>query len=67
LFFLCAFIGSALTQVIAPRLVRVLAALEALAAKDLTAFVKQPARTRSAALPKPLTPAWNRCAAFCSP
>jgi methyl-accepting chemotaxis protein len=37
---LCAFIGSALTQVIAPRLVRVLAALEALAAKDLTAFVQ---------------------------
>jgi methyl-accepting chemotaxis protein len=37
---LCAFIGSALTRVIAPRLVRVLAALEALAAKDLTAFVQ---------------------------
>jgi methyl-accepting chemotaxis protein len=37
---LCAFIGIVLTQVIAPRLTRVLAALEGLANKDLTAFVQ---------------------------
>jgi methyl-accepting chemotaxis protein len=38
--FLCAVIGGLLTQVIAPRLVRVLAALERLAAKDLTVFIQ---------------------------
>ena len=38
--FLCALIGIVLTQVIAPRLTRVLAALEGLAGKDLTAFVQ---------------------------
>ena len=37
---LCAIIGSLLTKVIAPRLTRVLAALEGLAAKDLTVFVQ---------------------------
>jgi methyl-accepting chemotaxis protein len=37
---LCALIGTVLTKVIAPRLTRVLAALEGLAAKDLTVFVK---------------------------
>ena len=37
---LCALIGSLLTRVIAPRLVRVLTALEGLAAKDLTVFVE---------------------------
>jgi len=37
---LCAIIGSLLTKVIAPRLTNVLAGLEALAAKDLTAYVK---------------------------
>jgi methyl-accepting chemotaxis protein len=37
---LCALIGTMLTRVIAPRLVRVLAALEGLQSKDLTAFVR---------------------------
>jgi methyl-accepting chemotaxis protein len=37
---LCALTGSLLTRVIAPRLVRVLAGLERLAAKDLTVFIK---------------------------
>jgi methyl-accepting chemotaxis protein len=37
---LCAVVGALLTQVIAPRLGRVLAGLESLAAKDLTAYVK---------------------------
>jgi methyl-accepting chemotaxis protein len=37
---LCALIGTMLTKVIAPRLVRVLAGLEALAAKDLTVFIQ---------------------------
>ncbi len=37
---LCALIGTLLTKVIAPRLVRVLAALESLAAKDMTVFVQ---------------------------
>jgi methyl-accepting chemotaxis protein len=37
---LCALIGKILTQVIAPRLANVLAALEGLAAKDLTVFVQ---------------------------
>jgi methyl-accepting chemotaxis protein len=37
---LCAAVGVVLTQVIAPRLTRVLDALEGLAAKDLTAFVQ---------------------------
>ena len=37
---LCAIIGSVLTKVIAPRLANVLAALEGLAAKDLTVFVR---------------------------
>jgi methyl-accepting chemotaxis protein len=37
---LCALIGTLLTQVIAPRLTEVLSALEALAAKDLTACVQ---------------------------
>ena len=37
---LCAFIGSLLTRVIAPRLTTVLAALEGLAAKDMTIFVQ---------------------------
>jgi methyl-accepting chemotaxis protein len=37
---LCALTGSVLTQVIAPRLVRVLAGLESLAAKDLTVYVQ---------------------------
>jgi len=37
---LCALIGSLLTHVIAPRLARVLEGLEALAAKDLTVFVR---------------------------
>jgi methyl-accepting chemotaxis protein len=37
---LCALIGTVLTRVIAPRLVRVLAALEGLQAKDLTVFVR---------------------------
>jgi methyl-accepting chemotaxis protein len=36
---LCALIGAVLTREIAPRLARVMAALEALAAKDLTAYV----------------------------
>jgi methyl-accepting chemotaxis protein len=37
---LCALVGMLLTRVIAPRLTRVLAALEGLAAKDLTVFVE---------------------------
>ncbi len=37
---LCALVGMLLTRIIAPRLIRVLAGLEALAAKDLTAFVQ---------------------------
>ena len=37
---LCALIGAVLTKVIAPRLVKVLAALEGLANKDLTVFVQ---------------------------
>jgi len=37
---LCALIGTVLTRVIAPRLVRVLAGLESLAAKDLTVFIR---------------------------
>jgi methyl-accepting chemotaxis protein len=37
---LCAIVGMVLTQVIAPRLTRVLAALEGLANKDLTSFVQ---------------------------
>jgi methyl-accepting chemotaxis protein len=37
---LCALIGTMLTHVIAPRLVRVLAGLESLAAKDLTVFIR---------------------------
>jgi methyl-accepting chemotaxis protein len=37
---LCALIGSVLTKVIAPRLVKVLTALEGLANKDLTVFVQ---------------------------
>jgi methyl-accepting chemotaxis protein len=37
---LCALVGILLTRVIAPRLTRVLAALEGLAAKDLTVFVQ---------------------------
>jgi len=37
---LCALIGTLLTREIAPRLVRVMGALEALAAKDLTAYVQ---------------------------
>jgi methyl-accepting chemotaxis protein len=37
---LCALIGALLTNVIAPRLIRVLAGLESLAAKDLTVYVK---------------------------
>ena len=37
---LCAIVGMVLTQVISPRLTRVLAALEGLANKDLTAFVQ---------------------------
>jgi methyl-accepting chemotaxis protein len=37
---LCALIGGILTRVIAPRLVRVLAALEGLQSKDLTVFVR---------------------------
>jgi methyl-accepting chemotaxis protein len=36
----CAVIGGVLTQEIAPRLVEVLAAIESLAAKDMTAFVQ---------------------------
>jgi methyl-accepting chemotaxis protein len=38
--FLCAIIGMVLTKVIAPRLLKVLAALEGLANKDLTVFVQ---------------------------
>jgi methyl-accepting chemotaxis protein len=37
---LCALIGSLLTRIIAPRLARVMTALERLAAKDLTVFVE---------------------------
>ena len=37
---LCALIGTLLTKVIAPRLIRLLAGLEGLAAKDLTVFVR---------------------------
>ncbi|MGA9667644.1 MAG: methyl-accepting chemotaxis protein [Terracidiphilus sp.] len=41
---LCALIGSLLTRVIAPRLAKVLAGLEGLAAKDLTIFVQATGR-----------------------